>query len=268
MVEEEHSLNAPAYHGAKTRCVDAFNGKLFWDIYGICSWQSNAIADGYYTWLNYNDAMIYAMGPGPSATTVSAPNIGVPLGTGIEITGTVTDQTPQAQLKGTPAVSDQDQGKQMEFLIQHSIDQPNVQGVPVKLTAIDSAGKVIDLGTVWSDMNGVFSHFWTPPAVGEYKVVANFTGSQAYGPSSAATAIGVQAAPSAPSAAPVTPTPPPTAAVTPTLPPTIAPTPTVVPTVAPSPPATFPVSEAYVIAAALIVIIIVAIAALALRRRK
>ncbi|MCW4014586.1 MAG: hypothetical protein NWF07_16580, partial [Candidatus Bathyarchaeota archaeon] len=55
LVEEEHSLGSPAYRGAKTRCVDAFTGELLWDIYGICSWQSNAVADGYYTWLNYND---------------------------------------------------------------------------------------------------------------------------------------------------------------------------------------------------------------------
>ena len=34
LVEEEHSLNAPAYHGAKTRCVDAFTGELIWEIYG------------------------------------------------------------------------------------------------------------------------------------------------------------------------------------------------------------------------------------------
>jgi hypothetical protein len=71
MVEEEHSLNAPAYHGAKTRCVDAFNGKLFWDIYGISSWQDGAAADGYFTWLNFNDLQIFAMGPGPSATTIN-----------------------------------------------------------------------------------------------------------------------------------------------------------------------------------------------------
>ena len=39
LVEEEHSLNSPAYHGAKTRCVNATTGELIWDIYGISSWQ-------------------------------------------------------------------------------------------------------------------------------------------------------------------------------------------------------------------------------------
>ncbi len=271
MVEEEHSLNAPAYHGAKTRCVDAFTGKLLWDIYGICSWQSNAVADGYYTWLNYNDLRIYAMGPGPSATTVNVKNDVIPLGNSVLITGTVTDQTPQAELKGTAAVSDADQGPQMEFLLQHSIDQPNVQGVPVVLSAIDSTGKVTSLGQVWSDgISGTYHHLWTPTATGEYTIVANFTGSQAYGPSYASTAIGVVSAPTASVVPPPTATPPPTVQPTPpttTAPPTAPPT-TIAPTVAPTPSVGFPTTELYVIVAVIIIIVIVAVAALALRRRK
>jgi len=269
MVEEEHSLNAPAYHGAQTRCVDAFTGKLQWQMYGICSWQSVAAADGYFTWLNYNDGMIYANGPGPSATTVAAPSTGIALGQSIEITGTVTDQTPQAQLKGTPAVSDSSQAAEMEWLIQHSINQPsNITGVPVQLYATDSNGNTVQIASVTSTAaGGIFHYLWTPPATGEYVITANFAGTQSYGPSMAQTAVGVVSAPSAVPTA--TPTPPPTSVVTPSpVPPTVAPTPTVVPTVAPSPPAGFPATEAYVIAAALIVIIIVAIAAVALRRRK
>jgi hypothetical protein len=268
LVEEEHSLNAPAYHGAKTRCVDAFTGKLIWDIYGISSWQMSAAADGYYTWLNLNDMQVYAMGPGPSATTVTTSPAVVSRGNAVEIMGTVTDQTPQAQLKGTPAISDADQGKQMEFLIQHSIDQPDVQGVPVKLTAIDQSGQTMDLGTVFSDGNGLFHHLWMPPAEGEYTVIANFTGSQAYGPSSAATAVGVTAAVSPV----VTPTPTPTS-TTPveTASPTVAPTestsPAVSPTTAP-PPGGLPMSTIYAIAAAVIIIAVIAVAAVALRRRK
>jgi hypothetical protein len=264
MVEEEHSLNAPAYHGGKTRCVDAFTGKLVWQIYGLSSWQESAVADGYYTWFNMNDQQIYAMGPGPSATTVDVKNDVVPLGSAVLITGTVTDQTPQAQLKGTAAVADADQEKQMEFLIQHSIDQPNVNGVPVTLSAIDSSGKIIPIGQRMTDgLSGTFKMLWTPPAVGEYTIVANFTGTQAYGPSYASTAIGVQNAPSPI----VTATPPPsiTPTITPTIAPTVAPTPT--PTTAPTP-GGIPASELYVIAAAVVIIVVVAVAAVALRRRK
>jgi hypothetical protein len=270
LVEEEHSLNAPAYHGAKTRCVDAFTGDLIWDIYGISSWQSQAVADGYYTWLNYNDGQIYAMGPGPSATTVSAPNVAVPLGSSIEITGTVTDQTPQKELQGTPAVSDKDQGKQMEYLIQHSIDAPSdITGVPVSIYATDSSGVTTQIGQVTSTgVGGIFHLLWNPPATGEYVITANFAGSQAYGPSSAQTAIGVTAA-----VTPVvTPTPTPTPPVetqtpTPTATPTQTASPAVSPTTAP-PPGGLPMSTIYAIAAAVIVIAVIAVAAIALRRRK
>jgi hypothetical protein len=263
MVEEEHSLDAPAYHGAMTRCVDAFTGKLLWQIYGISSWQSSAVADGYYTWLNYNDLQIYAMGPGPSATTVTGPNTAVSLGTGIEITGTVTDQTPQAQLKGTPAVSDADQAKQMEYLIQNSINAPsNITGVPVTIYATDSAGVTAQIANVMSTgVGGIFHYLWTPAATGEYVITANFAGSQAYGPSSAQTAVGITAAP----APVVTPTPTPVVTATPTPIVTASPSPSV--TTAPSP-SGLPTSTIYAIAAAAIIIVIVAVAAIALRRRK
>ena len=262
MVEEEHSLNAPAYHGGKTRCVDAFTGKLVWQIYGLSSWQESAVADGYYTWFNMNDQQVYAMGPGPSATTVMTSPSVISKGNAVEIIGTVTDQTPQFQLKGTPAVSDADQEKQMEFLIQHNIDQPNVNGVPVKLTAIDNNGVKTELGTVFSDGNGVFHHLWTPTAEGEYSIIANFTGSQAYGPSSAATAIGVTAA-----AAPIV-TPTPTTPVTsPSATPEVTASPTAPATTVPTP-GGIPISTVYAIVAAVVIIAIVAAAAVMLRRKK
>lgn len=262
MVEEEHSLNAPAYHGAKTRCVDAFSGKLLWDIYGISSWQQQAVADGYYTWLNLNDMQIYAMGPGPSATTVTGPNIGIALGGSAEITGTVTDQSPNIALKGTPAISDQDQGVWMEYMVQHSVDTPHVTGVPVHLTAVDANHNTIDLGTVTSDQNGVFHKLWAPPAAGEYTIVANFMGTDSYGPSSASTAVGVvpAAAPAPTTAPPATATPPPTTA-------TPSPTPQV--TATPVPPPSNPgIPATYIIIAVVAIIIVVAAAALLLRRRK
>ena len=38
--------------------------------------KMQAVADGYYTWLNLNDMQIYSMGPGPSATSVTASSVG------------------------------------------------------------------------------------------------------------------------------------------------------------------------------------------------
>jgi hypothetical protein len=70
---------------------------------------------------------IYALGPGPIATTITAPIMGIPLGTGTEITGTFTEQTPMKELQGLLAVSDSNQGTQIEHLIQYSIDRPNIR---------------------------------------------------------------------------------------------------------------------------------------------
>ncbi len=190
LTEEEHSLNAPAYHGAKTRCVNATTGELIWDIYGLCSWQEQAAADGYYTWFNFNDQQVYVMGPGPSATTVTASSIGT-TGNSVMITGTVTDQTPNAALKGTPAISDADQGTWMEYMIQHNIVQPTVTGVPVSIDAIDPNGNPVHIADVFSDQNGVFSYLYTSTVPGAYRITATFAGSQAYGPSSAGAAFGL-----------------------------------------------------------------------------
>jgi hypothetical protein len=259
LVEEEHSLNAPAYHGAATRAVDAFTGKELWKIYGVSSWQMQAVADGYYTWLNLNEMQIYAMGPGPSSTSVAANPAVVSKGGGVEITGTVLDQSPNIKLKGTPAIADKDQGPWMEYMVQSSRAQPYADGVNVDITILDSAGNVTDTFTVTSDSTGLFHKLWVPPAEGEYVIYANFLGTDSYGPSSASTAIGVTAAPSASPAA--TQTPPPT---TPT---TATPTPTASPSQPPAPTEN-PNTALYVGIAAVVIIAVIAAVAVFLRKRK
>jgi outer membrane protein assembly factor BamB len=266
MVPCEHSLDSPPYHGAQLRCIDAFTGKEQWKLLGMSSWQMQAVADGYWATLNLNDMQVYSIGPGPSATTVNVKNDVIALGGSIEITGTVTDQSPA--LKNTPAIADADQELWMEYMIQHNVVKPNAQGVPVKLTAKDPNGNIQDIGTVTSDSNGLFHKLWQPPVPGEYIILAEFEGSLSYGGSSAATAIGVTAAPApvvTPTPTPATPTPPPTATATPTIAPTSSPSPTA--TTAP-PPGGIPESTIYAIAAAVIIVVVVAIAAVVLRKRK
>jgi hypothetical protein len=261
LIEEEHSLNAPPYHGAMTRCVDALTGHEYWKIYGMSSWQDIAVADGYFTWLNFNDMQIYCTGPGPSSTTVTANPAVTALGGGVEISGTVLDQSPNIKLKGTPAIDDADQGPWMNYMVQSNIVQPNAQGVPVSLTAIDSNGNITDLGFVRSDSTGLFHKLWLPPAQGEYTIYANFLGSQSYGPSGSATAIGVTAATAAPSPIVVTPTP--TQPTTPTATPIITPSPI------PSNTGNQGIgTEVYIAIAAVIIIIAIVTVAVILRRRK
>ncbi len=256
MVEEEHSLDAPPYQGARTHCVDAFTGELQWQMYGMSSWQMSAVADGYYTWLNLNDMRVYCIGPGPSSTTVQAAQVGS--SGNMLIQGTVMDESPA--LKGTPAIADADQGLWAQYMIQSTIDKPNVTGVTVQLTAIDENQNTHDLGSVTSDSSGLFSLMWTPPSSGMYTIMADFNGSQSYGPSSASTAAAI-----AETSAPTSPTPTPTATA-PTTTPTTTASPSSSPTAAPSP-GGLPLSEIYIITAVIIVIAVVAAIALILRRR-
>jgi len=205
LVEEEHSLNAPAYHGAKTRCVNATTGELLWEMYGMSSWQEQAAADGYYVWFNMNDQQIYCIGPGQSATTVAASPSVTAQGNSVLITGTVTDQSANPALKGTAAISDEDQGRWMDYMVTKTIATPtDVKGVDVTLTAIDPNGNFVNIGTVTSDQSGTFKKLWTPEIPGEYTVVATFAGSKSYGNSFAETAIGITEPP-APTTAPQSP---------------------------------------------------------------
>ena len=195
LVEEEHSLNAPAYHGAKTRCVNATTGELLWEMYGMSSWQEQAVADGYYTWFNMNDQRIYINGPGPSMTTVTTSNSVTQQGGSVLITGSVLDQSPNPALKGTAAISDADQGRWMDYMVTKTITEPiDAKGVTVVLTAVDPNGNQVTIGTATSDASGNFKKLWTPEVQGEYTIYAKFEGTQSYGPSSASTAVGVEAA--------------------------------------------------------------------------
>jgi hypothetical protein len=258
----EHSPNAPPYKGARIRAIDANTGKEVWT---LLSWSSSAfaIADGYATYLNLYDNQIYSIGKGLSAVTVEAPLTALTQGQSVMIRGTVTDQTPSPEAKGTPAISDDNMGPWMEYLYMQKPIPGNATGVSVKLTALDPNGNTQDIGTVTSDMSGLFMKMWTPPVPGEYKIIATFAGSESYWSSYAETALGVVAAPS-PSPAATPTTPPPTATPTPTP----APTATASPSPAPQPEAG-PSTDMYIIAAAAAVIFAaVAAAAVFLRKHK
>ena len=208
---------------------------------------------------NDYDNVMYVYSKGPSATTISAPDTVVPKGTAVLIKGTVTDQSPGAP--GTPAISDVDQEKWMEFLYMKQAKPTNLNGVPVHLTATDPNGNFQDLGVVNSDMSGLYSALWTPPVEGKYTVTATFAGSESYGSSQASTAFGVGAAQVVPivtSSPIVTATPNPTAIQTNTP----SPSPSVQP-----PGSEMPITTLIAIGAAVIIIVVVA-AALVLRRRK
>ncbi len=190
-------LNQPYSRGWKLFCINATTGEDIWAINGIDTAVRGAF--GYLVAANRADGYMYCYGKGKSATTVTAPDTSVPLGTSLVIKGTVLDQSP-AQL-GTPCVSKDSMETQMEYLhMQMPIDGVShnltITGVPVLLTAIGSDGTVINLGTVTTNgYYGTFSKTWTPPKEDDYTIIAQFAGDVSYGSSSAGTSMSVGPAP-------------------------------------------------------------------------
>ncbi len=272
----EHSPNDPLYRGNAIYCIDAFTGK---EIYKMLGWSGQTggqggstavLADGVLVYYNYYDNSLYAVGKGPSATTVEAASTVTPLGQSVVIRGTVTDQSAGAKAKVAngefsvvAAMSDASQAAWMEYTYMQKPKPQNAIGVQVKLTAVDSNGNTQDIGTTTVDTSGKYGIVWTPPIEGAYHVTATFEGSNSYWGSSDTTYLVVGPAPAVPE-----PTAAPTATPEPTAAPTAAPTPTASPSVAP-PPEAAPSTDIYIIAAAAAVIIVVAAAAAVfLRKRK
>jgi hypothetical protein len=201
LITGDYDPQSPPYKGASTIAIDASTGQQIWKVYGTSEWEEQAVADGYYVWFNQNEQTIYVTGPGPSTTTISAPDSRATAGNSLEIKGTVTDQSPA--LKDTPAISDADQGAWTNYLVEHTAAQPNATGVSVFLTIKNQDGTPVQETTVTSDSNGLFHYAWIAPTSGEYTVTADFQGTQSYGPSSAETAFAVTSVDPAPTALPL-----------------------------------------------------------------
>ena len=253
----EHSPSTPFFHGWKLHAIDIATGQGVWNFSYLG--LAPIIADGYAIALNYFDNQIYCFGVGPSETTVTASPKITSAGSSVMIEGTVTDQSPGAT--GVPAISDDSMSAWMEYVYEQREIPATATGVKVLLTAIDSNGGVENIGTVTTDMGGMFKKMWTPQTAGEYTIVATFEGSDSYGGSFAETAVGVTTAPAA------------SVTATPTqVPPTQAPT-TPAPTVTTSPSPVAPPEKGtdtalYVGLSAVIIIAVIAAVALLLRRRK
>jgi hypothetical protein len=194
----EHSPSQPLERGTKMFCIDAFTGKFLWNVSGF--FLPDGIAYGYLLGLNIYDGQLYNFGKGQTATTVSAPQTTVPVGSGVLIQGSVTDQSPAQP--NTPAVSDDSMTEWMNYKKMQNAklisSPPTPKGVQVVLTAVDSTGAVTTIGTVTTSANGNYAATWTPPAQGVYRIVANFAGTQSYFSSKAETSIAAQAAAATP----------------------------------------------------------------------
>jgi len=192
----EHTESWPVTRGWGIHAIDCMTGKGVWNLTGCI--QPAAIADGYLVGTNNYDGYKYVFGQGKSATTVTAPDVAVPLGTAVTIKGSVLDQSPAQP--GTPCVSQDSMKTQMDYLhMQLPIDgiwhNATMTGVEVTLTAVGPNGYV-DIGKTTTDAYyGSYEFAWTPQAEGTYKIIANFLGDESYGSSGASTAVTIGAAP-------------------------------------------------------------------------
>jgi hypothetical protein len=157
------------------------------------------------------DQRVYAIGKGVSATTVTAPDVGVQLGKSVLVKGMVTDISPGTKdagltarfPNGVPAVSDENMSDWMLYVYKQFPRPADVVGVEVIISVLDSNNNVYEVGRATSDANGMFGVAFTPEVPGKYTVYASFAGSKSYYGSFAETFINVEEAPAA--------TPPPTA---------------------------------------------------------
>jgi len=196
----EHSPQQPRTRGWSLYCYDIWTGNLEWElpIGGAVMFSTppstGPIVDGY-LYFPATDGITYIIGKGKSATTVTAPDVAVPLETAFTIKGTVLDQSPAQP--GTPCVSKDSMKTQMSYLhLQYAIDglwhNETITGVPVALSAIGEDGTYYNIGTVTTDgYYGTFSKAWTPPKEGTYKIIASFAADESYGSSAAATSVTV-----------------------------------------------------------------------------
>lgn len=184
----QHSPEQPFLRGFGFHAIDAFTGERIWRLSmrqgGFSGAGMGQAHDGYISYLGA-DGYFYMIGKGQSKTTISAHSTAVHVGQSFTITGTVVDLS-SAQ-PGTPAISDEDMPKWMEFLHNQSPKPTDAKGVTVTLKAVDPNNNFIDIGETTSNMYGDYGFTWTPEVSGLYQIIANFAGSESYGSSSAST---------------------------------------------------------------------------------
>jgi hypothetical protein len=209
-LNEGHEYSPPLFRGALQLAINTTNGQLIWSIMGFDVTNGAAIVDGIMTVLNAYDNQIYAYGKGPSAMTVTAPDVGVTTATPVTIRGTVIDISAGTQQQaqaanfpyGVPCVSDASMTQWMEFVYMQQPMPTNTTGVPVSISVLDSNGNYRQIGTTTSDGSSMYTMTWTPDVPGNYTVVASFAGSESYYSSYAETSFFAAAPAATPTPAP------------------------------------------------------------------
>jgi hypothetical protein len=214
-----HDYTPPLYKCAKLYCIDAYTGNEIWSTldFGNIHATTLPIADGILVAKNSYDNQIYAIGKGPSKTTVTVQDNVVPKGDSVLITGTVTDESPGTKStlqtsrfpNGVPAISDEYMSAWMEYLYQQQPRPSDATGVTVKLEAVDPNNEYHELGTTISDPYGNYGFDFKPEVEGKWMIIATFEGSNSYYSSTETTYLKVD--PAVTPETPITPEPEPEA---------------------------------------------------------
>jgi hypothetical protein len=190
---QRHSPEIPYARGSPLVCIDVYTGDEIWSIGmngGIFLRRGGLVAAGGSLALAARDGILYTFGIGLSETTLTTPQLAVPFGQNVLLTGTVLDLSPAQP--GAPCVAKESIAAQMEHIhMQVPVggffnDVPMV-GVPVYLYATDPNGNDVEIGMVTSDgYSGTFAFDgWTPEIPGLYTITATFIGDESYDMSTA-----------------------------------------------------------------------------------
>jgi outer membrane protein assembly factor BamB len=215
----EHSPIDPRPRGGPFICLNATTGEVIWRVNGMfrqTRWGGRGLmGDSMFVTMDTYDQRIYAVGKGPSATTVTASPAVSMDGDTVLVKGMVTDispgtNSPNLQMRfpnGVPAVADENQSDWMLHVYKQFEQPANVVGVDVVISVIDPNNNCYEVGTTTSDASGYFGTTFMPLVPGFYTVIASFEGSGAYYGSYAETFINVEQAPTATAAPTPTPAP-------------------------------------------------------------
>jgi hypothetical protein len=206
LVTTEHTVETPIYKGALVRAINATDGTEIWtlsDYTGEFAAISFAIADGFATFFNGYDNQVYSVGRGPSAITVSAPDLAAQFGTPVLIKGSVMDisagtkQDEQAARfpEGVPAISDVCMSDWMGYIYQQKPRPQDAIGVEVRIQIVDPDGSYAWIGTATTDSYGNYAYSFIPQKLGLYAIIASFVGSKGYWGSETTTYLVVGPAP-------------------------------------------------------------------------
>ena len=203
----EHNPYDPQHRGCPFLCLDLETGERVFQIpYRGSEWSSTPIiGDSIIAMYNEYDQRIYAIGKGPSATSVSIPMNVISEGDGVMVSGMVTDLSPGTEEyslrarfpDGVPVVADENMSEWMLYVYNQFERPEEVMGVDVTISVFDPNGNFYDVATATTDDSGFYKAMFTPPVPGEYTVFAWFAGTGAFYPSYTQTALGVVEAPAA-----------------------------------------------------------------------